>query len=375
MNEKMTMKSCLQIKNNNNILTHGGDWAGFEEEYGFKPLDFSANVSPLGMPQSVRNAVVNSLDNADRYPDPLCRSLRTAIALHEGIKSTDFIMCGNGAAELLFRIVPALRPEKALITAPTFAEYEDALKTVDCEVVRYQLFEENNFRIADEAGFLSSITEETDMVFLCQPNNPTGMVESPEFLKKVLASCSRCGAVLVLDECFNDFLDNPESYSMKAYLDKNPNLIILRSFTKMYAMAGLRLGYCMCSNAGFMKKMQHMGQPWAVSDIAQHAGIAALHETEYVKIVRKLTAEERLYLLHSLGSLGIKVLPGEANYLLFKSKPELGRLMRENGILIRDCSNYYGLERGWFRIGIRTHEENEKLVEVMSRLYQEDDKE
>ena len=193
-------------------LVHGGDWAGFAAEYGAMPLDFSANVSPLGVPDGVRRAIEQAAAQADRYPDPLCRALRAAIAQKEAVPP-EHVLCGNGAADLIFRAVLARKPRKALVTAPSCAEYAAALETVDCEIMRYALKEDRDFRL--EADFLQAITPDVDMVFLCQPNNPTGLTSPRELLLRVAARCRDCGTLLVLDECFTDFLDAPEAHSLK----------------------------------------------------------------------------------------------------------------------------------------------------------------
>lgn len=343
-------------------LVHGGDWAGFEEQYGYAPADFSANVSPLGVPESVRNAVMASLDHIDRYPDPLCRKLIRELAEFESIEP-EYIICGNGAADLLFRIVQAVHPGHAVITAPAFAEYEEALDAAGCRITRYRLDPENNFMIDDD--FVSAITDDIDMVFMCQPNNPTGITDPKPLLLKVMRRCEEKNAVLMMDECFNDFLDDPDIHTMKPYVRECSNIVILKSFTKMYAMAGLRLGYCLSSNEDIMKKMRRMGQPWAVSYPAQEAGIAALKEIEYRDAVRSLISSERPRMIRKLQEMGLHVVPGEANYILFESIPDLDVYMRQKGILIRNCSNYHGLGEGWYRIAVKTQAENDRLLEIL----------
>ena len=164
-------------------LTHGGDWAGYRAKFGHDALDFSANVSPLGLPEGVALAIVNALPTADRYPDPLCRELRQKLSASENVHENQ-ILCGNGAADLIFRLVLAKKPRRALLPAPTFAEYASALKTVGCEVEYFFLKEENDFEITEE--LLSALHETIDMVFLCQPNNPTGQIVTSSFLEKLL---------------------------------------------------------------------------------------------------------------------------------------------------------------------------------------------
>lgn len=351
----------------NKKLVHGGDWAGFEAEYGYAPIDFSANVSPLGVPDGVRQAMIQAIDEMDRYPDPLCRQLTDVLAAVEEV-APQHVICGNGAADLVFRLTTAVQPKKALITAPAFAEYEEALLAAGCQVMRYPLSKENDFRL--DPGFSEAITEDTDMVFLCQPNNPTGVTDGRKMLLQVLRRCEETGAFLLMDECFNDFLDEPDKHTMKGYTKSSRNLVILRSFTKMYAMAGVRLGYCICSHEGMMWKMRRAVQPWQVSHMAQKAGVAALQEKEYVKGVRSIVKKERLRLLEELRRMGLHVVPGEANYLLFYSIPGLDEALREKGFLIRNCRNYHGLEEGWYRIAVRTEKENTMLMDAVRHVLQ-----
>ena len=346
-------------------LVHGGDWAGFAAEYGAMPLDFSANVSPLGVPDGVRRAIEQAAAQADRYPDPLCRALRAAIAQKEAVPP-EHILCGNGAADLIFRAVLARKPRKALVTAPSFAEYAAALETVDCEIIRYALMEERDFRL--EADFLQAITPDVDMVFLCQPNNPTGLTSPRELLLHIAARCRDFGTLLVLDECFTDFLDASEAHSLKGELERFPNLLILQAFTKLYAMAGVRLGYALCADTALLEALAKAGQPWAVSSLAQAAGIAALGETDYVQQLRRLIGEERPWLLGELTALGLRVIPGEANYLLFACGCPLTLPLRQRGILIRSCANYPGLDERWYRVAVRAHEENQHLVAALREV-------
>ena len=346
-------------------LTHGGDWAGFALAHGRPPLDFSANISPLGVPPGVQAALRDAAAQADRYPDPLCRDLRAALADHEGVPA-ERILCGNGAADLIFRAVLARRPRRALVTAPTFAEYETALETVGCTVERFVLRAENSFAL--DSGFPNAITPETDMVFLCEPNNPTGVTTDPALLTRILERCRETGALLVLDECFGDFLDAPEAHTRKGDLEKFPNLLLLKAFTKLYAMAGVRLGYALCADTELLERMRLAGQPWAVSSLAQAAGAAALRETDYVRRVREMTAAERPWLFQQLTTLGLRVIPGEANYLLFQSPRPLTEPLARQGILLRNCGNYVGLDETWYRTAVRTPAENQRLVEALREV-------
>ena len=346
------------------LLVHGGDWAGYRAQFGRDALDFSANVSPLGLPEGVAKAITAALPTADRYPDPLCRELREKLAKAEGVPAEQ-ILCGNGAADLIFRLALAAKPKKALLPAPTFAEYAAALETVGCEIKRHFLREENDFTLTGE--FVSDIDESVDMVFLCQPNNPTGRLTEPALVRKILTRCQECKAMLVVDECFLEFLPDWEQRTAKSFLNEK-NLVILKAFTKLYGMAGVRLGYCLCSDADLLGRMQASGQPWAVSGLAQAAGLAALDETEYVAQVRELIAQQRPILTEGLRSLGLRVLDGKANYLLFQAPETLGENLRQKGVVLRSCGNYLGLDGSWYRTAVRTASENAQLLKTLEEV-------
>lgn len=349
------------------MLTHGGDIAGFFEEYGRPPLDFSANVSPLGLPEGVRQAVIDSLGMADEYPDPLCRKLRAAIADHEGCTAGE-LLCGAGAAELIFRLVLAQSPRTALVLAPTFAEYEAALRLTNCRILRHTLRAEEKFRVTER--ILTDLNANPDLVFLCQPNNPTGQPVSRGLALEILDRCERTGSLLVMDECFVDLLDDPEAYTLKARLG-SPSLLILKAFTKTYAMAGLRLGYCLSSNRSLLERMAACGQPWNVSSAAQAAGIAALRETAYLKALRRLIAAERPRLAAGLEQLGCTVMGSRANFVFFSAKPGLDAALRQHGILIRACENYSGLDGRYYRAAVRTADDNNALLAAIGQCLEE----
>lgn len=336
---------------------HGGDI--YSTSY---RLDYSANINPLGMPESVIRAAQESILQAANYPDIRCRELKKGLAQKEGVKEQQ-IICGNGAAELIFSLAAAVKPKKALLVSPGFAEYEQALKTCDCEIAYYELTGENGFRLGED--YLGYLQEGLDIVFLCNPNNPTGVAVEREILVKVIKRCQSLGIRMVLDSCFIDFLDCPQEADMVSLLQEFPCLFILKAFTKIYAMAGLRLGYGLCADEMLLEAVQETMQPWSVSIPAQAAGKAALKETEYVIRTRKLIGEERRWLMKQLKQLGFKVYDASANFIFFKGEEELAKKCRKRGILIRDCSNYRGLELGYYRIAVRTHKENEELIKVL----------
>ena len=345
-------------------LVHGGDWMGYRERFGRDALDFSANVSPLGLPEGVAQAIRDALPLADRYPDPLCRTLRAALSRAEGVPQ-EHILCGNGAADLIFRLVWAQKPRRALVTAPTFAEYATALKSVGCMVERFFLREQEDFAVTD--AFCAAIRPGVDMVFLCQPNNPTGQLTALPLVEQILHRCAACGTLLVVDECFLDFLPDHALHTAKGLLGEG-DLVILKAFTKLYGMAGVRLGYALSADTALLEQMQACGQPWGVSSLAQAAGLAALEETAYVEKVRALIAEQRPRLTAGLRALGLRVLDGRANYLLFQAPETLGEALRQRGAVLRSCVNYPGLGPGWYRTAVRTGPENEQLLKLLAEV-------
>ena len=341
---------------------HGGDWASYEREYGVSPLDFSANVSPLGVPEAARLAMARAAGSADRYPDPDCRALRAAIAEHEGV-AAERVLCGAGAGDLIFRAVYAARPRRALVTAPCFGEYEAALEAAGCAVERIPPDEE--FRLDER---VLAALDGVDMVILCQPNNPSGVTLAPAIAREIVARCQKRGCRVLFDECFIGFLDDPEAYSLKPLLEDDPNLLIVNAFTKLHGLAGARLGWALCADAGFLDAMRRAGSPWAVSSLAQAAGLAALADEDYVNRVRALVRRERPRLYAELTALGLRVVRGEANFLLFRCDTPLIQPLRERGVLIRSCADFAGLDETWYRVAVRTEKENERLLAALREV-------
>lgn len=327
-----------------------------------KLLDFSANINPLGMPKRVREAIVQSLADAVHYPDPRCRKLRRRLALEYGL-SEECFLCGNGGADLIYRLAYALRPKRALLTAPTFAEYEEALKQTGSESLFYRMQEDLEIRY----DILEQMDESVDVLFLCNPNNPTGLLIPPDLLRAILEKAVSCRTLLVLDECFLDFTGQEER-SLVSYIEETEFLFILKSFTKMYAMPGIRLGYGISGNRALLERMEAAGQCWGVSVPASEAGIAALDEKGYKERAVGLIREERAYLKEKLKALGMQVYDGQADYLFFRAPGifDLYERLLPAGILIRRCGNYRGLDKTCYRVAVKCHEDNEKLVKALT---------
>lgn len=341
---------------------HGGDIYNSNIE-----LDFSASINPLGMPQKVLEAMRSALERSAVYPDPYCRRAVLAISMHEKLPE-EFILMGNGAAELIYAYCSSISPAKVILFSPTFSEYETALKNCKSTVIRHELEAGNDFRPDDT--FLTSIQKHhPDAVFLCNPNNPTGLLIDPELLERTISLCRKENIRLFIDECFLDLSENGKSAA--GLVRKNPNLFILKAFTKTYALAGIRIGYGMTSDRELLRKMSACSQPWNVSVIAQAAAEAALQENGYLEKSRELISTERKWLSEQMKDLHLSLLPSDANFLLFHGPADLAEKLSKKGIAVRDCSNFAGLEKGWYRTAVRRHEENEKLISAMAQVLKE----
>ncbi|MGL4800219.1 MAG: threonine-phosphate decarboxylase CobD [Cellulosilyticaceae bacterium] len=349
---------------------HGGDIYGFRCNENGKSqdiLDFSANINPLGISQRMREVLANAIEKCTAYPDPQCRALREAIGRFEDVPKA-WVIPGNGAADVIFRFVYATKPKKAMVLAPTFSEYEEALRAVGAEVVYYPLHEKDDFQVT--ASILDAIEESLDVVFICNPNNPTGQVVDKELLNDILVKCEKVHVNLVVDECFNDFLEMADEYTVKELLPQSERLFILKAFTKMYGIPGVRIGYGITSNEKLLNAIEASGQAWSVSVLAQEAGICATTEQDYVVATKKLIAEEKDYLVQGLEALGMQVYKPYANYIFFKNPYPivLEKALEKEGIMIRSCSNYHGLDATFYRIAIKEHQANKKLMTCLQEI-------
>jgi threonine-phosphate decarboxylase len=337
---------------------HGGDV--FDKEI---DLDFSININPLGMPERVRRAARTAVDQCESYPDYANRKLRAALAAHYSLPA-EYFLCGNGAAAVIYELLHAAAPKRVLVPAPTFASYEQAAEGCGSSVLHHMLKESEDFCITDALAEDVRLNK-PQMVFVCNPNNPTGSLVERDVLKNILESCKSVQARLVVDECFLGFT-HEESFA--AYVRDYPELIILSAFTKLYAMPGLRSGFCICSDETFLEKVRAGRQDWNLSCVAQEASAAALGEAAYVEDSRKTVELERDFLQEELQKRGIRVYESAANYLLLYCEKDLYTEFLSRRILIRDCSNFCGLRRGFYRIAVRTHAENERLLEVLEEI-------
>jgi len=357
-------------------LEHGGDIYGNKNI----EMDFSVNLSPIGPPQEVCKLLTEDWAGIlTNYPDPEYRELRQTLTQKLELPE-EWILCGNGASELLMAAAQAVRPKRAMIAIPSYQGYERALQAVGAEILYYQLDREKGFALTEDilerAEGLKRLagTKEKTMLFLCNPNNPVGKCTEPALLNKIADYCKANHIYLVVDECYLDLLTDAQSRSMKRKLAVNPYLIIVNAFTKAYALPGIRLGYLMTSKEELRSKIRMQQPEWSVSMLAQKAGIAALSSRGYLEEARQAVQAEREYISAQLQELGMKVFDGEAPFVMFLSGKELYELLKEKRILIRRCDEIRGVrdrseERGhYYRVGIRSHAENVRLMKAIREV-------
>lgn len=397
----------------NNKFRHGGELKNKDNKIKY---DFSVNINPLGLPESVKQALSDSPSAFTDYPDPDCRQLRNAIAEKEGV-SPEQIVCGNGASDIIYRICEALDIKHALIPVPAFSEYERALSTNNAYIEYLYTETEYGFALTPEAfekwteeraeaahDTADKDTELPDAIFLCTPTNPSGRLLDSKLIEKAAVWCAENGAALIIDECFLEFHENrnslttiniikninkescknncrdmgaPARTSSGAFEHSSihsGNIIVINAFTKIYSMAGLRLGYSVCSDAETARMISECGPHWNVSGPAQAAGIAALRESDYLEKTVKYIKNERERMSKELSDAlaekdsAFRAFKSDANYILFTAPQGLAEAMAAEGIAIRDCGNYVGIaeqEEHYYRAAVRTEKEDDAMVEAL----------
>lgn len=355
---------------------HGGNIREVQNKYGLSKsavLDFSANINPFGPPQSVKEIIKKSIDALPNYPDSGCLELRQAIAAYRpspprrvGQIGPDNILVGNGSTELIHLVARTLTPKQALIPIPTFAEYEDAVRLAGGRCLFVKAPSDKDFSWS--MGTILGRLEQADILFLCTPNSPTGYLMPEADIYNIIHACKKHKIVLVIDETFLDFVDGGEQRSFVNLAARASNIIVLRSFTKLYALPGLRLGY-LVGGKTLVKKIERMQPPWMVNTIAQAAGIEALKDTTYqIQTVARLGLEKERLLSELAKISELLPYPSAANFILCRiatkkiDSAALTDEMARKGILIRNCSTYRGLGKNFIRIAVRTREENNRLI-------------
>ena len=337
-------------------------------------LDFSANINPLGLSPRVREAILSHVDGIVNYPDPEARALKTAIASFYDVPQKKIVL-GNGAAELFYCFFYVVRPKRLLLPVPSFSEYERAARAAGVRIVYLPLLKKHGFSLDLEAAVQQFSKE--DVILLCSPNNPTGRLWERKELCVLLEKAEERGTYVVMDESFLDFREDGEGYTSRHLTNEYPHLFVVQSMTKFFALPGLRLGFGI-AEPNLCRRLESGKDVWNVNFLAQAAGVAALSDTVYHEEARSFVRREKKFLAAELAKLpGIEVFAPSVNFILFhlqQGKEFLRHLimaLREGGILLRDCSNYSGLDGAYLRAAVRSRADNERLLEAMHEVWKE----
>ena len=380
---------------------HGGNiYKVFREKNIKEILDYSSNINPYGIPESLKSRIIENLEILERYPDPDYVELREKLANLNNVNLSDIIL-GNGATEIIFLFMKVINPKKILIVSPTFGEYERAVKAVgtsrnsidlscsddnknienkEIEIEYFELKESDDFNL-NTGNLKNELEKKYDLLIICNPNNPTGKFLKLTQTEEILKECNKYDTKLFIDEAFIEFLTDGMKESIINTEENKKNLFVTRAFTKFFAIPGLRLGYGMYFDKELEKKISEKKEPWSVNNIAEIAGLTVLDDTEYIEKTLKWITKEKIYMYEKLNEIsGIKVYETEVNFITGKIDEKLfleglnvkilREKMLEQGILIRDASNFKFLDERFFRLAIKDRESNDRVIEAMKEIFQ-----
>ena len=382
---------------------HGGNiYKVFREKNIKEILDYSSNINPYGIPESLKKRITENLEVLERYPDPDYVELRQKLANLNKVNLSDIIL-GNGATEIIFLFMKVINPKKILIVSPTFGEYERAVKATEIsgdtvslsssngdnknienkkiEIEYFELKESDDFKL-NIGNLKNELENKYDLLIICNPNNPTGKFLKLAQTEEILKECNKYDTKLFIDEAFIEFLADGMKESIINTEENKKNLFVTRAFTKFFAIPGLRLGYGMYFDKELEKKISEKKEPWSVNNFAEMAGLTVLDDAEYIEKTLKWIAEEKIYMYEKLNEIsGIKVYETEVNFITGKIDEKLfseglnvkvlREKMLEQGILIRDASNFKFLDERFFRLAIKDRESNKRVIEVMKEIFRE----
>jgi threonine-phosphate decarboxylase len=352
------------MKNAKDLYAHGGNIYEIRCRYGADVIDFSANINPLGIPLRVKKLLSKKTDILKHYPDAQAQRLKVALARYWNVEEEN-VLVGNGSTELIYLILNAFQPACVTIPVPSFTEYERAARIAKSKIKFIHLLASEGFRLKPTR------IKDCDTLFLCNPNNPTGnlIIHNRKDIENLPAKR------IIMDESFMDFLSEEKAHTLIAEAKQSKKIIVLRTFTKFFALAGLRVGYAI-AHKHMVQFLQRFQMPWSVNALAQAAAEYALSEKEHIRRSRQAIEKERIFLYDAISRLkGFKPYPSVANFLLieiensrFTSTRLKERLLRK-GILIRDCANFRGLNERFVRMAVRTHKENISLIKALEEIY------
>lgn len=351
-------------------FTHGGNIYAAPAPRG-EWMDFSANINPLGISEGVRAAIESGIPKLIHYPDPEAAELKRAIASFCRVPAPSVVL-GNGGAELFYVLFHALRPRRLLLPIPSFSEYERAALSAGTEILYIPLREEDGFALPEEE--LIGAMRAGDCLLVGSPNNPTGNLVRVGVWERLLRAAEEKDVLIAADESFMDFREDAADFAARTLAGESPHLIVVQSMTKFFALPGLRLGFAVAAPET-VRRLEAAKDPWNVNLLAQRAGVAALSDDAHRQATLQWLRGERPYLVRALRELpDLKVYEPTVNFILLRLGKRLGcaadfcARMREEGILLRDCSNYPGLDDSFVRVAVKTRTENERLLDAFRRV-------
>lgn len=351
---------------------HGGQLCAISQAFSVpvdQLLDFSASIYPDGPPEAVFEALSSALRSPQslrEYPDLEANELREQLGRYAGVPAAN-ILVSNGIVPLLSATVRALKMGRCLLPIPAFGQYRRVLECAGSEVLEYRLISERGFRPDLEEMLAYCVRHGCDAVILNHPHNPSGAGLDVDALRHLVHSAAQHQIRVLLDEAFIDFVPQ---HSICQDVPNTENLIVFRSVTKFFAMAGLRVAY-LVSPVQIAGSVARMLDPWSISSLASIAAMAAIQDSDYVADTLNRNAEERAWLTDALYAIGLTVFPSHANFLLFQLPQEQRdgsvweRLIVEHGIVVRNCATFDGLDDSYLRFAVRVREDNQRLVRAL----------
>jgi threonine-phosphate decarboxylase len=353
--------------------THGGNIWKIAKENSLRPediIDFSASINPLGLSPKAERAIQEAISLLGHYPEPGAEAMRAGLASYHNLPQEN-ILAGNGSTEFIYLMPQIFGPKKAIIVEPAFSEYRNSLESFSCKLTSFSTKEDEGF-VPDITRLYSMLENGYDVVYLCNPANPSGVLLSRKDVLDVACKCLEFGTILVVDEAFIDFAEEESVKRDAVIMD---NLIVIRSMTKFFSMAGLRLGY-LIANQRFMKRFEAAKPPWSANTLAILAGIESLKDVNHINMTREWLQQEMPLLIKGLNSIPfLKIYPSRVNYILVKillhgiTAKYMQEELLKSGILIRDCGNFIGLGSSFLRIAVRNKEENSFLLDSLKKIF------
>jgi threonine-phosphate decarboxylase len=356
---------------------HGGNVWEFSEKYDVpvdEIIDFSISTNPFGAPETALESIRKHLNLVKHYPDPDPEWLLEALAKSAGAEPNNVIL-GNGSTELIYLFNEVFLEDgyEAVIPVPSFSEYKAAIERFGGNMTFIRCDSSKNFHLNVEE-LENTISKKTRVIFLCNPNSPTGVLYDKADILRIIRFAAERNVLVFLDEDYIDFVDDAKRYSMAEYVNEYNNLFVLRSLTKFFGLAGVRIGYGIGAPE-LVSAMNNVKMPWSINSLAMFATEAAINDTDFIKKSRLLVSQSRTEMLELSKSIPwLKVYPSETNFLLVEiiqgdfTSTQIKEVLAKKGLLIRDCKDFDGLNNRFFRVTVRKPEENKKLIEQIKSV-------